>query len=276
MSGPLHSQTVRRALIAALGVVMCGATATVLSQNAAQGRRAGPPVAAAEPTRASLVDLMLQLESLQRELRELRGRIEVQNHELDRLRQRDRDLLADFDRRLRELERRGTTTVPYTPPGAAAGGTPAPMTPPAPTSPRAPAAPAAPLPAAAQEQQDYDAAFNLLKQGYYERAAKSFSEFIQKYPRSGLADNAQYWVGEASYVVRNFRVALDEFQKVLTKYPSSPKISDALLKMGYCYYELGAFDKARETLTQVMTRFPNTTVAKSAEIRLAKMEKEGH
>ena len=275
MLGPLRNQPVRRAIIAVFGVLMWSGATTVLSQNTAKGRGANPPnAAAAKPTRAMLVDLMLQLESLQRELRELRGQVEVQNHELDQLRQRERDLLTDIDRRLRNLERRGTTTVPYAPPNAAA----VPSAPPAPIAPTAPGAPrgaAAPLPAAAQEQQDYDAAFNLLKQGYYERAAKSFSKFIRKHPRSALADNAQYWVGEASYVVRNFRVALDEFQKVLALYPSSSKVSDAMLKMGYSYYELSAYDKARATLEEVVRRFPNTTAAKAAENRLKKMEREG-
>ena len=75
--------------------------------------------------------------------------------------------------------------------------------------------------------------------------------------------------------MRNFRVALDEFQKVLTDYPTSTKAPDSLLKIGYSHYELGAYDQARTTLSQVIARYPNTTVAKSAEIRLEKMKKEG-
>jgi tol-pal system protein YbgF len=131
-------------------------------------------------------------------------------------------------------------------------------------------------PATAQERREYDAAFSLLKQGLYTRASDAFRAFTQKYPNSTLAGNSQYWTAEANYVVRNFGVALDEFNRVVTNYPESAKVPDALLKVGYSYYELKNFDKACQTLNEAVTRYPNTTVARLAEIRLAKMKEEGH
>ena len=270
----------RRRILGVTVVLLWGSTtaAVAIDGSPAPGvaLRVAATAASERPaTRATLVDLLLQLEALQRELRALRGQVEVQNHELEQMKRRERNLISDFDRRLRTLERRGVAPAPYTssrpttvPPRTVGPTPPVALVPP-------PIAPAVPLSAAAQEQQDYDAAFNLLKQGYYERAAKSFREFIQKYSHGALADNAQYWVGEASYVVRNFRVALEEFKKVLTDYPTSTKVPDSLLKIGYSHYELGACDQARTTLSQVIARYASTTVAKSAEIRLEKMKKEG-
>ncbi len=113
-----------------------------------------------------------------------------------------------------------------------------------------------------------------MKQGQYEQAAKSFRDFIARNPKGALADNAQYWVGEAAYVNRDFRTALNEFGKVVSDYPQSAKVPDSLLKIGYSQYELGAHAKAREVLSQVAKRYPNTTVARSAELRLEKMAKE--
>lgn len=216
----------------------------------------------ADPARReALADMLLQLEQLQAELRELRGKVEVQTHEIEALKARQRDLLADIDRRLSEVERRGVTAVPAE--GAAKPGA-------APVAEAA--APAADL---AKEQQEYDAAFALLKQGQYDRASKRFRDFVRAHPKSPLADNAQYWIGESAYVVRNFKLALEEFSKVAQGHPDSPKAADALLKVGYCQYELAEWGKARETLNQVIARYPNTPVARSAEQRLAKMKKEG-
>jgi tol-pal system protein YbgF len=214
----------------------------------------------------SLVELYTQLEALQAEMRELRGQIEVQTHELERLKSRQQDALVDFDRRLRELERRGQAPAPGAPAGSL---TTPPVGGPIGTANGAPHA-SVPTP---QEQQAYDAAFNLLKQGLYDQAGKGFSEFIARHPKSALADNAQYWVAEAAYVRRDFRAALEEFNRVVTGYPNSPKVPDALLKLGYTHQELGAYDKAREVLNQVIARYPNTSVAKSAEQRLAKLPK---
>src|SRR5690606_6789529 len=112
------------------------------------------------------------------------------------------------DRRLRELEsRRAAAPAPagegpglvVTPPvGGGAGMPPATVPPPAAAQPPAPNA---------NEQQQYDAAFALMKQGRYEEAAQRFREFIARNPRGALADNAQYWIGEAAYVTRDFRTA---------------------------------------------------------------------
>ncbi len=213
--------------------------------------------------REALADMLLQLEQAQAELRELRGKVEVQAHEVEALKARQRDLLADIDRRLSELERRGAAAAPgETPRRETATGAPTAVADTAPVN-------------LAQEQKEYDAAFALLKQGQYERAGKRFRDFIRAHPKSPLADNAQYWVGESAYVVRNFKQALEEFSKVLQAHPNSPKAPDAMLKVGYCQYELADWGKARETLNQVLARYPNTPVARSAEQRLAKMKKEG-
>ncbi len=223
------------------------------------GEEAASP-AAPSPSREALADLLQQLEALQTALRNLRGQVEVQGNEIERLKARQRELLADLDRRVSELERRAGTApaVPVAAPADAA------------------VVPAAPVTVtSAQEQQDYDAAFGLLKQGFYDRAAKGFHDFIVKYPQSALRDNAQYWQGQAYYVVRNFHQALDEFAKVAGAHPKSEKAPDALLKIGYSYYELGDWAKARENLNQVISRYPGTAAAKSAEQRIAKMKKEG-
>lgn len=209
--------------------------------------------------RENLVDLSQQLESLQTEVRQLRNTVELQGHELEQLQTRQRALYDDLDKRLREAERRAAAAPPVV----------------APTADVPAAAVAAPRTTTPAQQQEYDAAFGLMKQGLYDKAIKAFRDFLAKNPNSGLADNAQYWIGEGNYVLRNYKLALEEYTKVLG-YPQSPKTPDALLKIGYVHYELGAYDKARKTLTDVQARFPGTSVAKLAATRLEKMKKEGH
>lgn len=218
-------------------------------------RTSTAPAAPANSARETLVDMLLQIEQLQTEIRNQRGQLETQAHEIERLKGRQRDTAADFDRRLRDLERRGP---------AGAGG-------PTAEHPSGEAATAASAP----EQLAYDQAFGLLKQGHYDKAARAFREFIVKYPQSPLADHAQYWIGEALYVGRSFKAAREEFAKVLTDYPGSGKAADAALKIGYSHYETGEFAKAREALTQTVARYPGTRAARSAGERLAKMKKEG-
>ncbi|MFQ6022478.1 MAG: tol-pal system protein YbgF, partial [Acidiferrobacterales bacterium] len=253
----------KAALVVALGLPLAQATA----QTATGGE--------VTLSRQSALELLSQMEAMQAELRELRNQIEVQSHDLERLKSGQREVLRDIDQRLSKLESeaaRATQPVPSTttPTQPSTTTTPTPST--TPVTPRTTTARAT---ASAQEQRDYEAAFNLLKQGLYNRASEAFSAFIQKYPSSPLAPNAQYWTAEANYVVRNFGLALKEFTKVVNDYPNSPKVADALLKIGYSYYEIASWENARTALNNVMQRFPNTTVSRLAQIRLNKMKEEG-
>lgn len=254
-------------------LILCGTACVAIVAQAAEplpDRRAVRPQSgvaspSAPPTREALLDVMSQLDALQNEVRQLRGQLEVQGHELERLKSRQRDAISDVDQRLQAIERRAPVAAANTP--TPSSGPTTIVTPPI-SSGDAPTQPSG------SEQQAYEAAFALMKQGQYDRAAAGFRDFIARNPKSALADNAQYWIAEAAYVTRNYKVARDEFEKVLSRYPNSPKTPDALLKIGFSHYELGVFDKARETLNQVTSRYPNTPAAKSAETRLAKMAKE--
>lgn len=228
---------------------------TGLSLSAEARRDKAPVVSVSEGnvSRSTAVDLLLQVDRLQKQIQLLRNQVEILTHEVKRLKKRQQVVLADIDRRVSVLERGAATSTK----GVTGSGT---------------TAATAAVPGSANESKDYDAAFNLLKQGYYSRAAKAFSEFVRRYPNSALVSNARYWVGESHYVLRNFKLALTNFQKVLDDHPKSRKASDALLKIGFTHYEMKNWGLAREALQQVVKRYPRSRNAKSAQIRLNKMK----
>jgi tol-pal system protein YbgF len=234
----------------------------------------------------TLVDMATRLDSLQQEVDRLLGRLEEQNHEMEGLKKRQRQLYLDMDNRVRQLEQ-ARAAAPATPPPATSLGTfvPAPVPGEAPAT----APGTAPLPAAgeaspttataapqadaAAERADYERAFELLKQGRYDLAVAAFKAFVKTHPRGQYADNAQYWLGEANYVQRNFKAALAEFERVVNDYPDSPKRADAMLKLGYTYQELGQNDQARLTLTNLLSKYPNSTAARLAQKRLQDLKR---
>jgi len=274
----------RRACVFAVALVSAGTTVAAEPATAS----APPPAAAApaqSPETRRLLELLGRLDQLEREVRQLRGDLEVTSHDLKGLKDRQRELYLDLDRRLRALEVGGVHQAPAAaPPPSPASAAPPTAATAAPGSASAAAAPApassSPGPATAapspQEHQAYEAAFNLLKDGRYPQAITAFQQFLKAHPASGYADNAQYWLGEANYVSRNFKGAANEFGKVLSNYPSSPKIPDAMLKLGFTYYELAKWGEARSTLQDVIKRYPQSTAARLAETRLQRMSKEGH
>ncbi len=204
-------------------------------------------------TNQSLVDLAQRNEALQTEVRTLRGQVDELKFAADSQRDQQRDLYADLERRLQAVEGGG---------GAAAN---------------APKVSAGSLPVPeGNDRANYQAAFDRLKDSKYDEAVKGFKQFLVSFPDSQLADNAQYWLGESHYVMKDFAQAQRDFRTVLDKYPESRKLPDALLKLGYCDYELKNWKEARASLTQVVQKFSDTTAARLASQRLAKMESEGH
>jgi tol-pal system protein YbgF len=119
-------------------------------------------------------------------------------------------------------------------------------------------------------------AFRALRETRYADAAEGFSKFLDQYPDSTYAPNAQYWLGETYYVTRDFETALHFFQQLLDRYPGSNKQGDALLKIGFSHFELREWNQARAALEQVRSQHPDTTLARLAESRLRDMRLAGH
>jgi len=257
--------------------------------------------AAALASSASAQDnsqLVYQVQDLLEEVRELRGLIETQQRTIENLQRRQRDQYLDLDQRLQALssrptgEREEVVRSSSQEPGAdsreVVQGVPPSADVPevrAPINARAEVTPlAAPAVGGARdldspsdaEQQAYDEAFAALRATRYADAAESFAAFLERWPDSAYAPNAQYWMAETYYVTRDFQTALDLFDQLLTRYPDSSKQGDALLKIGFSHFELQRWNEARAALEQVRSQFPDTTLARLAEGRLRDMRLAGH
>ena len=197
----------------------------------------------------SLVELAQRLDSVQADVRQLRGRIEELENGTETMRKQQRDLYGDLDKRITALQ--GTNPAP------AASGSTAPGTP-APTG-------------SSVEQTVYSQAFDALKAGSYSVAITGFKDFLANYPSSPLAENAQYWLGETYYVNHEYDAAAGAFRSVLQKWPDSREAPDAMLKLGYTQLELKKVAEGRATLTEVTRKFPDSEAAKLARERLRRV-----
>ena len=276
----------------------------------AEAPAAPPGLVANRPDTRALLDMFASLEALRQEINTLRGAIEVQTYNTEQLQQKQRELYSDIDRRLQRLEAQSAgagaglsaggldvadaEVTAEAPPEPAPGGVaavarpeaapltsavPGPADPPA-ADPEAAAPPPAtpdqeaeaerPPPDPVRARAGYQRAFQLLKEAQYSQALAAFTRFLADYPDSAFSDNAQYWLAETHYVLRDYAAAIEAYQALLGTYPDSQKVSHAWLKIGYSQAELGQDALARETLEKVITRYPGTTVARLAEERLKK------
>ncbi|MBI5451369.1 MAG: tol-pal system protein YbgF [Gammaproteobacteria bacterium] len=192
----------------------------------------------------ALTEMFTRVEELQAEVQRLRGQDEELTHQLEVLKKQQRDMYLDIDRRLQQ--------APAARPDATDGQD------------------------SGSEQDAYQSAFSLIKDGKYEEAVRGFKAFLASYPKGSYASNAHYWLGEANYVLKRYPAALEEFGIVAKRYADSPKVADALLKMGYTHYELEQWEQARAVLADLVKRFPKSDSAPLAQNRLNRMDLEGH
>jgi tol-pal system protein YbgF len=209
---------------------------------------------------ANEAEVSQRLDEVQNEMRDLRGQIDELEHNNEKLTRQERDLYGDLDKRIAAMGGPAASTAgggAAAAAGAAAGGL--------------AVGAAAESGPSSTEQAVYNQAFDALKAGSYSTAITGFRDFLKNYPDSSLAENAQYWLGEAYYVNHEYDSATGAFRTVLKKWPDSRKAPDAMLKLGFTQYEQKQYGPARATLEEVTKKYPGTDSAKLASDRLRRI-----
>ncbi|MQA23739.1 tol-pal system protein YbgF [Rugamonas rivuli] len=188
--------------------------------------------------KSSTLDLINQNEVTLQEVAKLRGQIEVLSNELANAQKRQKDFYVDLDARLRKLEPREVTIDGKT----------------AQVDPN--------------EQKTYEAAYKIFLAGDYKAGGTAFSEFLQRYPGSSYAANAQYYLGSSYFAQRDCKGAISAQLLVLKNYPDSPRAPEAMLNIASCQSELK--DKAaKKTLQDLIKAYPDSAAAATAKERLS-------
>ncbi len=288
-SGPLAAQDLRgmqnevnrlRQDVADLQRQMSGGARSVTSSGSSS-RVA--PVGGSETATAQQ---KVQIDQMDTELRGMVGQIEQLTFQVNQVNTRVEKLIADVDFRLTALERGGSgggpsggaapplTSRPQSNlPGAASGAAQAidagvsELPPPSAAASstlqgsRTPPPPPG-LAAASQKgspDEQYAAAFGLLRSGDYASAADGMEQFVKNNPNHELAGNAVYWLGETYYVRKDYARAATYFLDGFQKYPQSLKGPDNLLKLGMTLAALEHKAEACQALIQVSKKYPKAT-----------------
>jgi tol-pal system protein YbgF len=119
--------------------------------------------------------------------------------------------------------------------------------------------------------EEYRQGLELLRAGQQREAIQRLREFLRRSPRSELADNAQYWIGEAYYAMRDYNRAILEFNEVLLRYPRGDKVPAALLRQAYAFADLGDQVDARLVLQKLVSEHGNTPEADLGRQKLAEL-----
>lgn len=194
------------------------------------------------PLRRSLLELQGQIDAMRGELAQLRGQNEGLVREVSELQRRQRDLATGLDERVRKFE-----PIKVQLDGREFSVEPA-------------------------EKRDYDAALALFRQGEFERAQASYSEFLRRYPQSGYGPLTLFWLGNAQYALKDYKSAVSQFRLMLSVASDHPKVPEAMLSLANSQIELKDSKAARKTLEDLVRMHPQSEAAAVAKERLQKLK----
>lgn len=190
--------------------------------------------------RKAMLDLNSQLEQLRAELASSRGAQEQLTRELSELQRKQRDLLAATDERVRRLEPLKVTVDGRE------------------------------ITVEPQERRAYEEAVAQLRSGDFNTAATALSAFLRRWPATGYAESAQFWLGNALYGKRDYKEAITAF-RVTAASADHPRASEALLAIANCQVEMKDSKAARATLNDLIKAHPGSEAAKAARERLTSL-----
>jgi tol-pal system protein YbgF len=147
--------------------------------------------------------------------------------------------------------------VPSDPAAAAAAGAAAPQS----TGPAPPAQP----PANINPQRLFQSSFGDYTSGNYSLAVAGFQSYLQYFPKSQQAHEAQLYIGEALFQEKKNAEAVAAYDRVIGNYPGSPSVPQAYYKRGVALQALSEIDRAKESFEAVIKQFPDSTAATLAK-----------
>jgi tol-pal system protein YbgF len=225
--------------------------------------------------RALLADTQVALDSLRRRVDTLQSQGDTGRAGRGRGTTRSTE---ELERRMAELESKlqGQPPSAQAPPAAAVpspavpqgegqvGAVPAPqpIEPPPPASPREAAL--AKEEAALQGTKvddEYRDGIHLVRVNQCDQAVPKLRAFLRKNPKSDLADNAQYWIGECYYGQKDYNKAIIELNEVLLKYSKGDKVPAALLTLASAFADSGDKIDARLILQKLISDHPKSDEA---------------
>ena len=112
----------------------------------------------------------------------------------------------------------------------------------------------------------YQSAYGHVLAGDYQVAEREFRDYLDIFPNSEKAADANFWLGEAQYSQGNYNDAAKTFLNAHQTYGKSKKAPEMLLKLGMSLAALDNRETACATLREVTKRYPNASKAVKSKV----------
>lgn len=194
------------------------------------------------PFKRALLDLQNQIESLKSEQAGLRGSFEQVLRDLTELQLKQKDILQTLDARLSKFE---PTKIVLD--GLEFQADPA-------------------------EKRQFESALAVFRTGDFAAAQNSLLAFLLRYPSSGYASSALFWLGNAQYATKDYKESIANFRKLLSIAPQHSRAPEAMLAISNCWVELKDLKAAKKAMEDLVSLHPHSEAAQTAKDRLSRFK----
>ena len=216
--------------------------------------------------RGNLAGVVAETDSIKEELGILTGKVEENTHLARNVIERDtsqedmmRTAISDLKMRVEKLEKSIKDVKDYL--GLASG---------VEHKGASPGGEETARPKISPEKARYDHALAVYHAGKFEEAIGSFKEFIKAFPKSELADNAQFWIGECYMSLKEYEQAILAYQQVIKRYPKGNKVPSAMLRQSLAFQAINDNTSAKLLLKRIIKNYPNSNEAGIAKTKMTK------
>lgn len=123
-------------------------------------------------------------------------------------------------------------------------------------------------------EQLFAAAYSDYSRGNFDLAMSEFKQYVETFPGSELADNAQYWIAEILLAQRKTAEALVELEKVAQVNPAGDKAALALYKRAIILLEQGKKEEAVAQFLVIVKGYEKSNEAALATQQLQQIAPE--
>ncbi len=104
--------------------------------------------------------------------------------------------------------------------------------------------------------------------GEYDDALKTFEKTTKAFRGKQLGMYSLQGIGKCYEIKGNFEEALKFYQEALKKYPKNFYTGNVMLDIARCQNKLGKAPEAVQTYEKILSAYPDTTWAREAKLRL--------
>ncbi|MDR3409778.1 MAG: tol-pal system protein YbgF [Formivibrio sp.] len=188
-----------------------------------------------EAANKRMLELLSQIDKLNEQIANLRGKIEVLQFNQDEAIKRQKDLYVDLDTRLRTMEQ-AKEQAKLDQKNAQQ----------------------------AAEKKQLDDAIALVKGAKHKDGIAALSKFISDNPQSTKQAEATYWMGAGYAALKDYKSAKNAFNTVVSKMPDDPRAPDALLGLASIAAAQKDTKTSRKYLLGIVEKYPQSEAAATA------------